>query len=182
MADPSSPRLRTVKALIDGYSSLSVAKILEPLSDDFTHHVYPRSLDRLVLNRASFATHAGDIFAMFDEFRMVPKGMFEDEAQSTVIVHARMEGKFRIDREDWRNECIMVVRLSRDGNKVEQIREFVDSVKAREMHERLSGLSELRKQVSRLREDNWWDWEVVGHLCVVAGMMWALGKLSSKRT
>ncbi|KAK3361466.1 hypothetical protein B0T24DRAFT_109326 [Lasiosphaeria ovina] len=167
---PSSARMRTVRALLDGYSSLSVEQLLAPLSDDFGHWVLPASLGMPARTKDDFALHACGIFSIFDEFRMVPQAIFEDVAQGVVVVHARMEGALKGRRRqndrrrkaadaaarakakgreqeqeaktsgggdgDWTNECVIMVRLSPDGEKIVEIQEFVDSVKATEMRRR----------------------------------------------
>lgn len=137
MANLSATRLHTVHNLLEGYSSLSVPQLLEHLSPDFFHFVLPSRLGMPALDKGSFALHAAGIFAIFEEFRMVPSAMYEDEDQGVVIIHARMEGtlKDRWQGGEWNNECIMIVRLSKDGEQVLQIQEFVDSAKAIEMRE-----------------------------------------------
>ncbi|KAK0744439.1 hypothetical protein B0T21DRAFT_357818 [Apiosordaria backusii] len=131
----SSTRLRTIQTFLDGYSSLSVDKMTERLSKDFTHHVLPASLDMPLRNRDEFAHHAGEIFSIFESFHMVPLTMFEDDKQNMVVINARMEGTLKNGAE-WINECVMMVRLSRDGQQVVAIEEFVDSFKAMEMKKR----------------------------------------------
>ncbi|GAB1315377.1 hypothetical protein MFIFM68171_05587 [Madurella fahalii] len=137
MDDLSATRLHTVYTLLEGYSSLSASQLLEHLSPDFFHFVLPSRLGMPALDKDSFALHAAGIFAIFDEFRMVPKAMYEDEKRSVAIIHARMEGTLKDRRrgKEWNNECVMIVRLSRDGKQVLQIQEFVDSAKAVEMRE-----------------------------------------------
>ena len=130
--------MNTIQSLLDGYSSLSVPVLLHPLSDDFTHRVLPRSLGMPIRDKEAFSHHAEGIFAIFSKFRMIPEEIYEDEAQGVVIIHAGMEGivKSRSRRgqgEEWRNECVMIIRLSADGSQVVEIQEFVDSAKALEM-------------------------------------------------
>lgn len=67
---------------------------------------------------------------------MRPKAIFEDQAQNTVVVHARMEGILKDSNEDWLNECVMTIRLSEDGTEVVKVTEFVDSAKAIEMRKK----------------------------------------------
>ncbi|KAK3380969.1 hypothetical protein B0H63DRAFT_474677 [Podospora didyma] len=155
--DLSSIRMDTIQTLLDGYSSLSVSQLLEPLSDNFRHHVLPSSLGMPERDKKDFAFCAAGIFAVFDEFAMVPEAVYEDTSAGVVVIHARMEGTLKSNRrssmvrgqraqsfgtkgkekkadgEEWRNECVMVVRLSRDGRRVEEIQEFVDSARAVEM-------------------------------------------------
>ncbi|KAK3938572.1 hypothetical protein QBC46DRAFT_389944 [Diplogelasinospora grovesii] len=132
----ASTRMRTIRTLLDGYASLSVPQLLEPLSHGFTHRVLPRSLGMPARDRESFALHAKGIFSLFEKFQLVPEAMFEDGRQRIVVIHARMEGTLKHNRGAWRNECVMIVRLSEDGTEVEEIGEFVDSAKAIEMRKR----------------------------------------------
>ncbi|KAK0617635.1 hypothetical protein B0T14DRAFT_393656, partial [Immersiella caudata] len=134
----SSIRSSTIRALLAGYSSLSVPQILHPLSKSFTHQVLPSSLGMPVRNRDSFAVHAKGIFSVFDTFRMVPESMYEDTERNVVVIHARMEGILANNRGWWESECVMFVRLSEDGRKVEGIWEFVDSLKAVEMRRKFA--------------------------------------------
>ncbi|KAK4182326.1 hypothetical protein QBC35DRAFT_180892 [Podospora australis] len=132
----SSTRRRTIEALLDGYSSLDPEKIIEPLSDDFTHLVLPASLGMPTRNKEEFAVQAACIFHVFESFQMIADEIYEDIPKNTIVIHARMHGQLnRGRREDraWRNECILIVRLSKDGREVCEIQEFVDSVKATEM-------------------------------------------------
>ncbi|KAK3315903.1 hypothetical protein B0H66DRAFT_479101 [Apodospora peruviana] len=133
----SATRMHTINSLLEGYSSLSIPKLLKPLAPVFTQSVLPRSLGmNTPRNRESFAQHAEGIFSVFEQFRLVPESIYEDEARGAVVVHARMEGTMKSNGGEWRNECIMLVKLSADGNQVVEIKEFVDSAKAVEMKKR----------------------------------------------
>lgn len=70
---------------------------------------------------------------------------------NTVVAHCTMGGKVNGDSkmgrqlveagyEEWWTECVLFVRLTADGRKVEEVREFVDSKKAEELQIRLSGV------------------------------------------
>ncbi|KAI0455254.1 hypothetical protein F5B21DRAFT_472532 [Xylaria acuta] len=126
-------RMQTINALLDGYGSLSVAQLLEPLDPDFHHRTLPESLEMPVRNRESFAKHAAGIFGVFEEFRMVPKAIIDDAISGIVVIEAQMLGTLKGGKGKWINECVMMVRLREDGLKVLDVREFVDSAKAMEM-------------------------------------------------
>lgn len=133
----------TTEALLDGYSSLNVDRLTAPLSRDFSHQVLPESLGMPTRNAKQFAEHAAQIFSVFNEFRMRPRAMFEDQEQNVVVVHARMEGKLKASNEEWLNECVMMVSLSDDGKEVVKVEEFVDSAKAVEMRKKhISNMTE----------------------------------------
>jgi hypothetical protein len=97
------------------------------------------------------------IFSLFDNFSMIPQGNGEGESvhfsrdTNTVVAHCKMGGKVNGDSDkgrllieagydEWWTECVLSVRLSEDGLRVEEVREFVDSKKAQELQSRLSGV------------------------------------------
>ncbi|KAK8125466.1 uncharacterized protein PG998_001225 [Apiospora kogelbergensis] len=120
---PPSQRIKTVHDLLDGYRSLSVSALLAPLAADFRHRALPASLEMPERDRAAFGEHAAGVFGLFDAFEMVPQSVHEDAATNVVVMK----------KMDWRNECILLIRLSEDGTQVREISEFVDSAKAVEM-------------------------------------------------
>ncbi|RYP89355.1 hypothetical protein DL769_000110 [Monosporascus sp. CRB-8-3] len=131
-----STRISTVNALLDGYGSLSVTQLLKHLAADFRHRVLPHSLQMEECDKESFAKKAEGIFEIFAEFRMIPQSIAEDVKRGMVIVHAYMDGTFKIGSGKWKNECVMIIQLSPDGTKVLEIQEFVDSAKALEMRKK----------------------------------------------
>jgi hypothetical protein len=135
MAPRRGSGLQTVNRLIEGYSSLSVPTLMEPLADDFQHRVLPESLEMPARDRESFAQHAAGVFGLFDKFRLVPVSTYEDRESSAVVVRAHMRGTMKHSSAEWRNECVMLIRLSEDGDKVVEISEFVDSAKAVQMRQ-----------------------------------------------
>ncbi|KAK7699260.1 hypothetical protein SLS64_011718 [Diaporthe eres] len=122
-----SLRLKTARALLDGYSSLSVDQLTAPLASDYSHQILPESLGVPIRDANQFVEHAVEIFSMFSEFRMNPKAIFEDQGQNVVVVHARMEGKLKDSNEEWLNEY---------GSQVVKVKEFVDSAKAVELRKK----------------------------------------------
>ncbi|KAI1395837.1 hypothetical protein F4819DRAFT_169224 [Hypoxylon fuscum] len=133
MDEVRTRRCNTVQILLEGYGSLSVSQLLQPMSPDFTHQVLPESLGMVPRNKESFAQHAAGIFSIFDEFRMVPKSVVDGGPGGMVVVHALMQGMLKGGGGEWLNECVMMIMLSADGNQVTRVTEFVDSAKALEM-------------------------------------------------
>jgi hypothetical protein len=125
--------MQTVDALLWGYGSLSVPKLLEVLAPGFHHQTLPESLGMPIRDRAAFAKHAAGIFGIFAEFKMIPKTIIDDAGAGAVAIEARMLGTLKNGRGKWKNECVMMVRLTDDGLQVLDVREFVDSAKAMEM-------------------------------------------------
>ncbi|KAI0016110.1 hypothetical protein F4780DRAFT_783538 [Xylariomycetidae sp. FL0641] len=145
--EPSrAQRLATVRRLLDGYGSLSVPRLLEPLSADFVHRVQPGSLGSAPRRRDAFGAHAEGIFGVFDAFAMVPDDPDGDggillcegggDRRPRAVVRARMQGTLKRGGAPWTNECVLFVVLSPDATEVVEVVEFVDSAKAREMARR----------------------------------------------
>ncbi|KAM7193201.1 hypothetical protein V8F33_007901, partial [Rhypophila sp. PSN 637] len=146
----------TIRSLLQGYASLDVPTLLASLSDQFIHRVLPASLDMPPRGIDEFSQHATGIFSVFEKFAMVPEETFTDLGKGIVTIHARMEGTLKSKPQpganngatgdgpgaveapkiEWRNECVMIIRLSADGSEVLEITEFVDSHKAIEMRQR----------------------------------------------
>jgi hypothetical protein len=41
---------------------------------------------------------------------------------------------------EWWTECVLFVRMSKDGKRIEEVEEFVDSAKAEELQKRLGNV------------------------------------------
>ncbi|KAI0128694.1 hypothetical protein BJ170DRAFT_341920 [Xylariales sp. AK1849] len=136
MSQKLSPQAQTVNALLEGYGSLSVPKLLAPLAENFVHQVLPASLDMPVRDKGAFSQHAAGVFGIFDKFQMIPKAVYEDIGRDVVVVHAHMQGTLKRGASEWRNECVMMIHLSADGSKILAINEFVDSAKAVQMQKK----------------------------------------------
>ncbi|KAI0103848.1 hypothetical protein GGR51DRAFT_573105 [Nemania sp. FL0031] len=156
-------RMQTIDALLDGYGSLSVAKLLEPLAPDFRHQTLPKSLGTPVRDRDAFEKHAAGIFGIFDEFKMMPRTIVDDPVTGVVAIDAQMLGTLKNGKGKWNNECIMMVKLTEDGLRVLEVREFVDSARAIEMAQthapddfgcKVSAAS----NVSNMQDEGLFDW------------------------
>ncbi|TKX22617.1 hypothetical protein C1H76_5400 [Elsinoe australis] len=135
----TSQRLQTAHEVLEGYQTLSVDRILQPLNDTtFTQQILPASLGMPVRSKVDFSKQAMGIVSIFESFRMVPQQIYEDDRQNTVIIYAKMIGQLKRNMGPWENECIMIMGFSEDQKTVVSHREFVDSVKAREMKEKVS--------------------------------------------
>ncbi|KAI1306589.1 hypothetical protein F5Y03DRAFT_134813 [Xylaria venustula] len=133
MESSREQRMQTIDALLNGYSSRSITKLLEPLAPSFHHHVLPQSLGMPIRDRDDFTRHAEGVFDVFEEFRLIPETIIDDTATGMIAIHAQMLGTLKLGKDEWKNECMMMVRLTEDGCKVLDIKEFVDSAKALEM-------------------------------------------------
>lgn len=167
-------RMQTIDALLEGYGSLSIPKLLEYLAPEFHHQTLPESLGMPVRDKSSFAEHAEGIFSVFEKFQMIPKTIIDDAAAGVVAVDARMLGTLKGGKGEWTNECVMMIRLTEDCLKVLDIREFVDSAKALEMARRHApeafGHKPSNLKIARGWLFNWrskYSWIRVGALIVL---------------
>lgn len=97
------------------------------------------------------------IFSLFENFEMTPQPNGKDDAvhfskeTSTVTAHCKMGGRINAESPmgqklvasgltEWWTECVLFVRMSADGKRIVEIREFVHSAKAEELQQRLSGV------------------------------------------
>ncbi|KAI1435123.1 hypothetical protein GGR50DRAFT_658638 [Xylaria sp. CBS 124048] len=129
-------RRQTITALLDAYGSLSVQQLLACLAPaGFHHQILPESLGMPVRDRAGFEKHAVGIFSVFSAFEIRAKRIVDDG--EAVVVNAQMLGTLKLGGGggggNWKNECVMMIRLTEDGMHVLDIKEFVDSAKALEM-------------------------------------------------
>ncbi|KAK3493014.1 uncharacterized protein B0T23DRAFT_442905 [Neurospora hispaniola] len=85
-------RLKTLRRLLKGYSSLSAPTLLQPLSPNFTHEVLPQSLGMPVRGKEDFAHHAAMVFSAFQSLEMKPTELWEDPDRGGVILRCAMEG------------------------------------------------------------------------------------------
>jgi hypothetical protein len=153
----STPHLKTFRKYLKAYSTLRPAALSAQATTSFTHAVLPFSLNIPVRPFSNFQQHAHMIFSLFSSFQMLPvasegnAGIHFSKETNTVIAHCKMGGKVNEDNEkgkllieagyeEWWTENVLVVRMSEDGKRVEEVREFVDSAKASELQKRLSGV------------------------------------------
>jgi hypothetical protein len=92
------------------------------------------------------------IFSLFENFKMAPHGEVHFSKETdTVIAHCKMGGKVNgaSDKgkilingglKEWWTECVLFVKMSPDGKKIIELKEFVNSAKAEELQRRLSGI------------------------------------------
>ncbi|KAH6665607.1 hypothetical protein B0J14DRAFT_605460 [Halenospora varia] len=137
----SSP-LKRAHALLEAYSLLSPDALVANFSSNFTHQILPASLSMPIRDREQFAHHALIITSIFTRFAMVPQQIFEDPQKNTVVIYANMLGELVGGLGEWENECFMILQMVEEGSevKIQSIKEFVDSAKAKVLSEKLKGL------------------------------------------
>ncbi|KAF9734386.1 hypothetical protein PMIN06_012154 [Paraphaeosphaeria minitans] len=148
----ATPHLQTFHKLLKAYTTLRPAALGANASKDFSHTVLPLSLNLPPRGLDNFQQHAVMIFSLFEDFKMEPHGEVHFSKETdTVIAHCKMGGKVNAKSDmgeklvdggitDWWTECVLFVKMSPDGTKVVELREFVNSAKAEELQRRLSGV------------------------------------------
>ncbi|KAH8667971.1 hypothetical protein BGZ60DRAFT_408332 [Tricladium varicosporioides] len=140
----TSPRLKRAQALLDAYAQLSPDALVANFSSNFTHQILPASLMMPGRNREEFARHASMITSVFTKFAMEPQQIFEDHEKNVVVIYAKMVGELAGDLGEWVNECFMVLEMTEENGevKIESIKEFVDSARAKALPEKLKVLKD----------------------------------------
>ncbi|KAJ4291699.1 hypothetical protein N0V90_009594 [Kalmusia sp. IMI 367209] len=148
----SIPHLQTFRKLLGAYTTLRPAALGANASPTFSHIVLPLSLDLPPRSLENFQQHAAMIFSLFKNFKMVPQGQVHFSKETdTVIAHCKMGGQVNGKSEkgqvlidggvtEWWTECVLFVKMSPDGRRIVEVREFVNSAKAEELQKRLSGI------------------------------------------
>lgn len=157
LAQESTPHLKTFRKYLKAYTTLRPQALSANATTDFTHAVLPLSLNIPVRPLEGFQQHAHIIFSLFSSFQMIPvksgqdSGVHFSKETNTVVAHCKMGGKvnsasekgqmlINAGYEEWWTENVLVVRMSEDGTRVEEVKEFVDSAKAAELQKRLNGV------------------------------------------
>lgn len=148
----STQHIQTFRKLLNAYKTLRPAALGANASSDFKHKVLPSSLNLPPRNLENFQQHASMIFSLFEDFKMIPQGPVHfSKETNTVIAHCEMGGKVNGASEkgkmlidggvtDWWTECVLFVRMTPDGKRIVEVKEFVNSAKAEELQKRLSGI------------------------------------------
>ncbi len=79
-------RIKTVYAILNGYRTLSVESLLEPLADNFTYRVLPQYLSMPKRDKNAFASHAAQIYSIFTRSAMEPQSVFKDTKNNVVYL------------------------------------------------------------------------------------------------
>ncbi|KAF1976364.1 hypothetical protein BU23DRAFT_597196 [Bimuria novae-zelandiae CBS 107.79] len=148
----STQHLQTFRKLLKSYTTLRPAALGANASSEFSHTVFPLSLNLPPRSLENFQQHAFMIFSLFEDFKMAPHGQVHFSKETdTVIAHCRMGGKVNGASEkggilidggitEWWTECVLFVKMSPDGKKIVELKEFVNSARAEELQRRLSGI------------------------------------------
>jgi hypothetical protein len=150
----STQHIKTFNNFIQSYSALRPQALTEHASRSFTHSGLPVSLGMPIRTLQPFQTYAAMIFSLFSDFQMMPQSNTSGDAvhfckdTNTVIAHCTMGGNINTESEmgvklgltEWWTECVLIIKMSEDGKRIEEVREFVDSKKAEELQSRLGNV------------------------------------------
>ncbi|KAB2102727.1 hypothetical protein AG0111_0g9198 [Alternaria gaisen] len=157
----STKHLQTFNHFIKSYSTLRPQALTTNATRDFTHTSLPAELNLPTRSIQPFREHAQTVFDIFKDFQVVPqddghggKAVHFSRDTNTVVAHCKMGGKVDKNHElgaqlaeshitEWWTEGVLFVKLSKDGKRVESVREFMHSKKAEELHIRLHGAVEF---------------------------------------
>jgi hypothetical protein len=150
----STQHMATFNKFIQSYSALRPQALTTHASRNFTHSGLPLSLGMPIRTLQPFETHAAMIFSLFSDFQMIPQSNASGDTvhfcreTNTVVAHCTMGGEIDTESEmgaklgltEWWTECVLFVRMSDDGKRIDEVREFVDSKKAAELEVRLGNV------------------------------------------
>ncbi|KAJ4288761.1 hypothetical protein N0V88_007296 [Collariella sp. IMI 366227] len=119
------------------YSKLDSTALRDVLLPDFKYYARPTApSDRcLPLNRSQFAQYATEMFLDFKQMQVWPEHIHQTANESIIVVQARMEARVKksempYGHYDWEHETCMVFRMSADGWRIRELKEYVSGPKA----------------------------------------------------
>ncbi|KAF1946851.1 hypothetical protein EJ02DRAFT_198480 [Clathrospora elynae] len=154
----STEHVNTFNKFIKSYSTLRPQALTTSATYDFTHVSLPTDLNLPTRTLYPFREHAETVFSVFSAFEVTPledgnggDAVHFSRDTDTVVAHCKMGGKVNGESEmgtklidagisEWWTEGVLFVKLSKDGKRVEGVREFMHSKKAEELQIRLDGV------------------------------------------
>jgi hypothetical protein len=151
--------MQTFNAFIRSYSTLRPQALTTHATRDFTHSSLPSDLELPPLPIRAFRDNMEAMFDVFSSFEVKleddgygkPAVHFSRDTD-TVIAHCRMGGRVNGEGDagrglvesgitEWWTEAVLFVKMTKDGRRVEGVREFMHSRKAEELQMRLEAAS-----------------------------------------
>jgi hypothetical protein len=154
----STAHVQTFNKFIESYATLRPQALTTYATRDFSHTSLPADLHLPTRSLQPFHEHAETVFEIFSDFQVVPeddghggRAVHFSKDTNTVVAHCKMGGKVNGDGQlgtqllesritEWWTEGVLFVKLSKDGKRVESVREFMHSKKAEELQIRLDGI------------------------------------------
>ncbi|EMD63130.1 hypothetical protein COCSADRAFT_182405 [Bipolaris sorokiniana ND90Pr] len=151
----NAPHMQTFNAFIRSYSTLSPHALTTHATRDFTHSSLPSDWGLPPLPIRTFRDNMEAMFDVFSSFEVTPQddgyggpAVHFSRDTDTVVAHCRMGGKINNEGDrgraleesgitEWWTEAVLFVKMSKDGRRVEGVREFMHSKKAEELQMRL---------------------------------------------
>lgn len=121
-----STLLETANAAIQGYNTWTMESIMSCRAPNCIHQVLPLSLGRQPLNNEQYLAHFEPIMRALRKFQATVKNTVVDIEARQVVINA--SGTAMTDIGDYSNEYVLMLRMTRDGTKVEMFEESVDSL------------------------------------------------------
>ncbi|KAF8589497.1 hypothetical protein K439DRAFT_1253540, partial [Ramaria rubella] len=124
--DPS-PELQTALKWIDGFNCWDIDQITSVLSNDYTHHILPKTLGVKSRNKEEFREYFTGILPMFQDFKVTIHEIVEGAGK--LVIHASSTATSTTGY-PYANEYNLILHLVSQGEglpKISMIKEFVDS-------------------------------------------------------
>lgn len=117
--------LRTAMAVIAGYNEWNTDAILAPRASNCTQRTFPARLGVTPLNNTAYAGFITTIMPYFANFTVTVLDTYVDEANNRVAMQALGSADSVIG--PYRNEYVVMMKMTEDQTKVWEVREFIDS-------------------------------------------------------
>lgn len=121
----ASQLLTTALAVIAGYNQWDKDAILAPRAPNCTQRTFPERLGVAPLNNTAYGAFISQIMPYFANFTVNITDTFVDEANNRVAMQARGSADSVIG--PYRNEYVVMMKMTEEQDKVWEVREFIDS-------------------------------------------------------
>lgn len=138
----ASTQRSTAQAFLRSFEELDVDSNVALRTPDCLHSMAPASLNfPEAMTNEQFATHLRSLKSILAKLPVTAKEIFEHEGSNQVTIWATSNATFREEAKDedsgldwsYQGEYMFILFLSRAGDKIERIVEFLDSKKAAEV-------------------------------------------------
>jgi hypothetical protein len=121
----TSRLLTTALAVIAGYNQWDQDAILAPRAANCTQQTYPARLGAAPLNNTAYKEFISSIIPYFDNYTVTVTDTYVDEVQNRVAMQALGSADSVVG--PYRNEYVIMMKMTSDQSEVWEIREFIDS-------------------------------------------------------
>jgi ketosteroid isomerase-like protein len=142
MSQPSrTDLLRTAQRFLALYNQWTIPSLLAPRSPGCIHHMGPKSLASPSRTNEEFAAFVTPVLSTFRNFELAvidEEETLVDVEKRLVSMHCRSQAD--TDVGPYENEYYFTIRVSRDGDRVEEIWEFLDTAYTLQILEKLNSV------------------------------------------